>query len=457
MRRVQDRPVDAAWVHAQLLKIHPPAATAPLCLAFSGGADSTALLGLLAAIPDLASRLRAVHLDHGLQADSAHWARTCRATCRALGIPLSVRRLALVRRRGESLEAVARTARYAALAATLKPGEVLLTAQHQEDQLETVLLQLLRGAGVAGVSAMPALAGFARGQLARPLLGVPRQALAEWLETEGLTWVEDPSNQDLALDRNYLRARILPALTGRWPAAAATVGRAARHAAQAQQLLDELGEADLARARVGAALSARVLRALSPARRSNALRTWISEAGVRVPPAARLAEIAGPLLAARADTQPVVSWEGASVKRESQLLWLRSAASAAPAARQESVQGEAVAWRWKARRTLKLAQPPGTLTLRADARGPLDLGALGPLLHLRVRRGGERLRPVKGGARRALKGLLQEARVPVEVRGSLPLLYDGERLIGVAGLWLDESVQATPQSRRRGRLIWSPQ
>src|SRR5947207_1165379 len=211
----------------------------------------------------------------------------------------------------ESLEAAERTVRYRLLGEALRDGETLLTAHHEDDQLETVLLQLLRGAGLAGIAAMPARAPLARGFLVRPLLASSRQELIAYLRARGLEWIEDPMNSELRLDRNYLRARVLPAIRERWPAAATTVTRTARHAAEAQRLLDELGRADVARAAFGARLSAKVLRALTPERRRNALRYWMTAAGYRPPPASRLEEIAGPVLAVRSDASP------ASAGRES--------------------------------------------------------------------------------------------------------------------------------------------
>jgi tRNA(Ile)-lysidine synthase len=427
---------------AELLPQFPDLA---VCVAFSGGADSTALLAALTQLPQRLRSLRAVHVDHRLQPDSRRWSAHCRQVARSLGVPLTVRTATVSRARGESLEAAARSARYALLAAALAEGEVLLTAHHQEDQLETVLLQLLRGAGVAGLAAMPPLTPFAGGVLARPLLGVPRAALGAWVRSRGLCWVEDETNALTHLDRNYLRAEVLPAILARWPAAATTVGRAARHLAEAQQLLDGLGATDSARARSGAALSAKVLRALPMERRRNALRYWIGAAGRLPPSTSLLNEIAGPLLAARADSQPQVSWEDAVVQRQADLLTLR------PTDRATSLSD--LTWHWQERACV-LPPPFGTLAVRRDARGPLDLDALAPTLTLRSRRGGERLRPVLGGPRRTLKQLLQEARVPVRQRAHLPLVFDGERLIAAADLWLDESVQAHAASARRGRLVW---
>jgi len=438
------------WLQRRLTELLPDFPDVALCVAFSGGCDSTALLAALAQLPRPPRALRALHIDHRLQPHSRRWSSHCRRIARRLHVPLTVRTANIVRAHGESLEAAARAARYRLLGAALAAGEVLLTAHHQDDQLETVLLQLLRGAGVAGLAAMPAAAPLGRGVLVRPLLGVPRAALADWVRAQGLAWVEDESNAQLRPDRNYLRARVLPVIRARWPSAAATASRSARHMAEAQSLLDLLGEADAGRASCGAMLSARVLRRLPPERRRNALRFWITAAGLLTPPATRLEEIAGALLAAREDAQPLVAWEGAVVQRQGDLLVLR--AGGAPDTSTPRVPE--VAWHWRRRRTQVLPPPFGTLVLEPDARGPLDLDALGPTLMLRERRGGERLRPHRGGPRRALKQLLQEARVPVPRRAQLPLLFDRGRLIGVADLWLDESVQAHAASRRRARLLW---
>jgi tRNA(Ile)-lysidine synthase len=433
---------------ARLGELLPGFPQVRVCVAFSGGADSSALLAALAQLPRPPLALRAVHIDHHLHPHSRRWSAHCRRVARALGVPLAVRGARLARARGESLEAVARVARYRLLGAELGADEALLTAHHADDQLETVLLQLLRGAGPAGLAAMPARAPFAGGVLLRPLLPWRHAQLLAWLQGHGAGWLEDPSNSELRLDRNYLRARVLPQIRARWPAAAATVGRSAQHMAEAQRLLDALARADAARAQVGARLSARVLRALPPERRRNALRYWITSAGHLAPPARRLAQIAGPLLAARADARPRVVWEGALVEREAQLLTLRvpgATPAAAPAA---------VRWPWRRRRSCTLGGC-GTLTLASDAHGPLDLERLPATLIVRTRAGGERLRPRPLGPRRALKSLLQEAHVPLEERGRLPLVFAGEALIAVAGRWLDASVQAGEASRRRARLIWS--
>jgi tRNA(Ile)-lysidine synthase len=438
----------AQWLEWRLRALLPAYPDVGLCVAFSGGADSTALLAALSQLPRRPASLRALHIDHRLQAASRRWSAHCRRIARQLRVPLAVRTATIVRVRGESLEAAARRERYRLFARTLAPGEALLTAHHQDDQLETVLLQLLRGAGVAGLAAMPEVAPLAQGLLVRPLLTLPRAALVAWVRAQQLSWVEDESNAQLRADRNFLRGRVLPLIRERWPSAAATVARSARHAAEAQRLLELLGQSDADRASCGAQLSASLLRRLPLDRRRNALRFWINAAGALAPPATRLEEIAGPLLEARVDAQPRVSWEGTCVQREGDRLSLSPAgAAAAP------LMGD-LTWSWRRQRTCRLPAPFGALTLERDRRGPLDLDALGPTLVLSARRGGERLRPARGGPRRTVKQLLQEKRVPVGRRAQLPLLFDRGRLIAVADLWLDESVQAQPASRRRARLLW---
>ncbi len=333
---------------------------------------------------------------------------------------------------------------------------MLLTAHHEDDQLETVLLMLLRGAGLAGLAAMPELAPFAGGFLARPLLTRSRGELEAFVRAAGLDFLEDPSNLDERFDRNFLRRRVLPLVRERWPGAAATVGRAARHAAEAQQLLETLAQADLGAARHGESLAASALRALPPERRRNALRLWIAARGFSLPPATRLAEIAGPMLAARADAHPAIEWPGARIERHAGLFTLYPAGDATGArAARSAAAPRALVWAWRSESVCRLPGDLGQLELRADAHGPLSLAALPARLTIRWRRGGERLVVAPGRPRRALKSLLRESRLPPAQRARLPLLYGGARLLAVADLWLDPSVQARPGVRRRARLVWT--
>jgi tRNA(Ile)-lysidine synthetase-like protein len=533
------------WLVGHLEALLPGYPDVSLCVALSGGVDSTALLAALAigvrssraSSPEARAmhlakaraihlpKIRALHVDHGLRPASKQWATQCRLLARRLRVPLKVLTTKVERRAGESLEAAAREARYRLLASALGPGEILLTAHHGDDQLETVLLQLFRGSGLPGIAAMPALAPFAQGWLARPLLSRSRAELEGWLALRGLPWVEDDSNIDESLDRNYLRLRILPLIRARWPGAAVAVGRSARHAAEAQTLLDSLARADVERASYGESISVKTLRALPPNRRRNALRFWIMRAGYLVPDTRRLEEIAGPLLEARRDANPFVEWRGREgpvhaaapfesvhpgtgvmrskrmrslrpqhsqgravaqrsrgngdqpapvsvrAQRNGDLLSIHSAeptprlaprASQPSGIRQSGLTGASMSiqalWFWRSSSTFDLPNGLGQLELQPNDRGPIDLEALPEPLAIRQRVGGERLSPHRGGPRRTLKNLLQEARVPAPERALLPLLFSitahDEKLVAVADLLLDETAQATTATRRRGRLLW---
>ena len=329
-RRARPNAFGPDWLATQLAALIPGFPHTPLCVALSGGVDSTALLAALAAIHPRPAGVRALHVDHGLRAASHAWAQHCRDLARRLHVPLHVLTTKVKRSRGASLEATARDARYRLLTSALQPGEVLLLAHHADDQLETVLLQLLRGSGLPGIAAMPAMAPFASGFLARPLLSRSRAELEAWVRGQGLTWIEDDSNADETLNRNYLRRRILPLIRERWPGSATAVARSARHAAEAQSLLDKLARDDIERASYGESLSVKALRALPADRLNNALRFWITRAGARAPDTRRLEEIAGPLMTARDDANPFVEWgDGAArVQRHNDLLALSVRADA---------------------------------------------------------------------------------------------------------------------------------
>lgn len=432
------------WLRQHLAALVPAFPDSPLCVAYSGGVDSTALLAALARGARL--KVRALHVNHGLHPAAGSWSAHCQTFARRLGVPLKIIAVDVPRTRGASLEAQARDARYAALAAELSAGEILLTAQHADDQLETVLLQLLRGAGIAGLAAMPPLAPFAAGWLVRPLLERSRAELAAWVARSKLDWIEDASNADERLDRNYLRHQVLPRLRERWPACARAVGRSARHAAQAQRLLEEIGRADAHKAADGAAVSVQGLRALSPERRVNALRAWIGAAGWPLPDARRMDELAGPLVDARADANPAVAWGAVVARRHAERLGIYPAPAALP--------DEELTWAWRKRRKLVLPGKLGTLALEADARGPIDLALLPDELTVRSRQGGERLRPRAGGPRRALKSLLQEAQVPPAERARMPLIFAGAQLVAVADRWSDACIHAQPRAARRVRIRW---
>nr|WP_319527459.1 tRNA lysidine(34) synthetase TilS [Pseudomonas laurentiana] len=392
------------------------------CVALSGGLDSSVLLHLLVllsrqhALPPL----RAIHIHHGLQAAADAWPQLCQQRCDALGIELQVIHVTVAP--GASLEQGARDARYRAFTEALRPAEVLLTAQHREDQAETVLFRLLRGAGVRGLAAIPVQRPLGAGQLVRPLLAVGREELERYARQQGLEWVEDPSNTDRRFSRNYLRHDVFPALTRRWPQAALSLARSAVHLEEARVLLEELAQQDLAQARTDSgfewlalpSLDLPALRALSPARQRNALQCWLA-GYTRLP-----------------DSRHWAGWEDLRDATEgSRALWRLTDGELHRC-------GERI-W-WLAGDWLK-PQPPSQSW--SDPGRPLALidngcvrisgDAPQGVLQIRYRQGGETLH-VPGRGQRDLKRLLNERHLPLFVRARLPLLFAGDRLLAVANL-----------------------
>ena len=411
--------------------------------------------------------LRAVHVHHGLRPDADTWASHCRALCRGLRIPLSVRRVTVPRTRGSSLEAEARRVRYGALGQGLRRNEWLLTAHHEDDQLETLLLQLMRGAGVAGLAAMPRDTVFGSGRLVRPVLHESRAALEAFVRARGFSWVEDDSNVDERFDRNYLRRRVLPVLRERWPAAARVASRSASHLGEARALIEALAVEDLARVSVeGGLIELSTLAKLDAARQRNVLRHWLQTRGLAMPDAVHLERIRVELAAARADANPIVRWTGGEVRRfRGRLYALRGPSMREPATRKSATNAttprDRQAWRWRTTRRFELGEGRGVLRLVADTHGPLNAESLPAVLWVGVREGGEKLALEPGGPRRALKELLRVATLPPWEREALPIVFDGKTpaaaVVAVADLLVAAPFRTTVSSKGakgRLRLVW---
>ncbi len=414
-------------------------------VACSGGLDSTVLLHLCVdARERLGAAVTAVHVDHGLHPASAEWARHCEDACARLDVPLLVLRVDARAAKGESPEAAARAARYAALAPLIDDGDCLLTAHHQDDQAETVLLQLLRGAGPHGLAAMPAVERFGRGRHARPLLGCAREDLHAYAGRAGLRWIDDPSNADTGFRRNYLRHEILPRLKSQWPAAARTLARAASHNASAAALLDALAEHDLGGISDEAegSLPIGALAALAPERQANAIRRWLHRLGLPLPTTAQLERLRVDVLGAAIDATPRLCWPGAEIRRyRDRLYGMRPPAPHDP--------GAVLPWDL----AVPLGLPDGgRLTAQAGTdRASASMTRLralrpgeGPVT-VRFRRGGEQCRPAgRGGHRHELRKLLQEAGIPPWLRDRVPLIHVGDALAAVVGVCVSEGWQAGP-------------
>ncbi|KAB0548400.1 tRNA lysidine(34) synthetase TilS [Pseudomonas argentinensis] len=407
-----------------------PWRNAPLWrVAFSGGLDSSVLLHVLAkaARHHELPPIRAVHVHHGLQAAAEQWPAHCQRFCDEWGIALAIEPVQVAP--GASLERAAREARFAAFASLMVPGEVLLLAQHQDDQAETLLYRLLRGAGVRGLGAMAHSRRLGQGHAVRPLLDIPRKVLETYAASQGLGWVEDPSNSDSGFARNFLRQDILPRLAAHWPAASTVLARAAAHQAEAQELLEDLAALDLQRClgQLGVAwltipcLDLPALRQLSDARQRNVLRHWLGTE-TRLPDS-RHWQGWTDLRDAALDGAPVWRLESGELRRHGdQLLWL-GAAWLLPWSKDEQP--------WP-----QVPQPlelPGNGVVEFSGRLPDGRLSIG------YRQGGEVLN-VPGRGRRDLKRLLQEAGVPEFIRPRLPLLRRDGQVVAVANLPLDPAI-----------------
>jgi tRNA(Ile)-lysidine synthase len=398
------------------LDAHPDGA---LCVAFSGGPDSTALLHALAALPQARSRgLRALHVDHGLRADSADWAAQARAFCATLEVACTVARVEVSRASGEGLEAAARHARYAAFAQAIGPGEWLLLGHHRDDQAETVLLKLLRGAGPQGLGGMRATRPLGAGQLWRPLLDLPREVLRSYVRERHLPCVDDPSNRDTTLARNHLRHEILPRLRQSFPHAVDSI----LHSAALCRAADESLRARWLEAygslhdEATGSLDTAAWLALDPALREPLLDHWLHARGLSAPTAAQRRQIERQCRA-RAGQQPCVRWPGTELHIWKGRLW-------AQAPRPPIDPHWTARWHGEA-----LALPDGgKLALEPAVRLPVPLT-------VRLRLGGERIRPAGDRHTRELRDLFQQIALPPWRREACPLLYAADELVAVADLW----------------------
>lgn len=416
-----------------------------ITVAFSGGLDSTVLLAALARLA-LPAPLRAAHVDHGLNPRSAEWSEHCARVAAALGIELRALSVTVERSAPEGLEAAAREARYRALGDLLAPGEWLLTAHHADDQLETLLLRLVRGTGVRGLSGIAEFAPFRGGWLGRPLLDRTREQLLAEAQTRGLTWLEDPSNADPRHDRNYLRLNVVPALRARWPAAALHAARLAALARDAERLLESLAEADAAGLAAPWHVPRAALEALDPARQRNLLRRQLRAVGVDVPGAAKLEELRDALLASHAESHARIAWPGGEGRIYRGALYLMQPLPPASPPGYAASIGRGAPW----------TGPEGRVELvPADGAEGLPQSWVDEGLTLRFRAGGERFRPRGGAHRRSLKQLFQEAGIVPWMRERVPLVYRGGELVAIGDLWLGASVDAAPAHEPRWCVRWS--
>ncbi|MCX8987687.1 tRNA lysidine(34) synthetase TilS [Citrobacter portucalensis] len=413
-----------------------------ILVAFSGGLDSTVLLHQLvqwrAQHPEVA--LRAIHIHHGLSPHADSWVQHCESVCMQWLVPLVVERVHL-EDDGLGIEAQARRARYQAFAQTLLPGEVLMTAQHLDDQCETFLLALKRGSGPAGLSAMGENTPFAGTQLIRPLLAQTREALETWARQHELCWIEDESNQDDTYDRNFLRLRVTPLLQQRWPHFAQAVARSAALCAEQESLLDELLASDLADCITAHGTLLLVpLMMMSDVRRAALLRRWLAGLNAPMPSRDGLERIWQEVALAREDASPCFRLGEYEVRRyQSQLWWVKS------------VDGQSetvIPWlEWKT----PLALPAGLGSVQLISAGELRMPQADEAVSIRFKAPGL-LHIVGRNGGRKLKKIWQEQGIPPWRRDTTPLLFYGETLIAAAGVFVTR--EGAAEDEEGVSLIW---
>jgi tRNA(Ile)-lysidine synthase len=396
--------------------------------------DSCVLLNALAEIrKDLGVPVEAIHINHGLQTKALKWEQFCRETCARLDIRFSHLQLSLRPAAGESLEAQARDARYSAIAGRMEADEALLTAHHGDDQVETFLLQLLRGAGVSGLASMPCSRQWEAGWLMRPLLEFSRGDLLTWAQQQKLQWQEDPSNQSLHIRRNFLRHKVIPLLKDQWPGVISTTGRSARHCAEAAHLMREVGTSDLALISDAGKpwrLLMSALDVLSPQRQKNLLRYWIRHQGLPVPGHQVIERVLSEVMQAQQTGSPLLTWKSGEIRRYRNHLYLMPPLMDAP---QEDVKLD-----WNVQSTLELPEGLGQLSLKSGIEWKDEV------LCVVFRTEGLKCRPGKTKRNRSFKRLCQDYAIPPWVRSRLPLIYRGDDLIAVADYCLCDEKSDMP-------------
>ncbi|WP_413706764.1 tRNA lysidine(34) synthetase TilS [Ralstonia sp. Ralssp110] len=425
-----------------------------VAIALSGGRDSAALLHASAAWRDSGARVQlvALHIHHGLQADADVWECACQRMAEAAGVAFYARRVHVAIDAGQGVEEAARDARYAALEALCAQtgASILLTAHHQDDQAETVLLQLMRGAGLHGLAAMP-MARAGAVTLLRPWVDAPRSEIELYAHTHALSWVEDPSNTDARYARNALRP-LLSGMANHFPAYREALSRSAGHLADAAALIDEIARADLMHIASADGLDVAALIALSAPRQRAVLRAWLADSGMRALSTRRLEDLRTQLIDARDDGALCIELSAVQVRRYRGVARVDAGANEALEPVAVAIGATAFEPELRTEQRVNVAAWGGTLLFAPVASDGVAAQALKAPLSLSPRRGGERIVLRSGAPSRALKQAYQEAGIPAWERQRLPLLYAGEMLVFAAGLGMN---RAATHSGAGWQITWT--
>jgi len=397
-------------------------------IGYSGGVDSHVLLHLCASITRLKENITAVYVHHGLQAEADSWARHCEKTASSLGVGFTLLRANAFPSQGESPEEAARNARYTALKSLMDVNDVLLVAQHRDDQMETCLLQLFRGSGLRGLSAMPEIMAFGQGIMLRPLLAISKQSINEYAQAHALNWVEDPSNQSNDYDRNFLRNAVLPLLKQRWSACDKTVARSAKHCADAQAVISEFANELFGPIfnKADNTLCISQLKSYKMIQQQLVIREWFQTLKLKMPTQAFVERLQSEVISAREDSGPVLSGQGYCVRRYRDKLFCLKQASP-----------EIVLYRvWPPEQESIEVSAHQTLSCVPSLFGISREQWQNATVVVKARSGGEKICLPGRKGHHALKNLFQEAGIPPWKREAIPLVYLDDKLAAVGDLWI---------------------
>ena len=399
-------------------------------VAYSGGVDSHVLLHLLASSKALPIHcLKAIHIDHSLHDDSAQWAMHCAKVASTLGVDFQSIKVEVLNSHAMGVEAAARRVRYQAIAGKLSTQDIVLTAQHQEDQAETLLLQLLRGAGPKGLSAMASLSSLGEGQMMRPFLNTTQVEIMAYATEHKLDWIDDPSNSNNQFNRNYIRHEVWPLIIKRWPSASRLLSRSAQHCCEADTLLADLAKLDLAVVLgKGSENSLNIdgLLSLSIERCKNLLRYFIVSHQFSLPSATMLQRIIDEVCLSAEDSMPMIQWTGIQIRRyRGEIFFLKP----------QKPVNTSHTFLCKTTERLKLFEDCFLTWLVVENMG-ISQAMFDDGLQVGFREGGEKIKLYGHQHHKSLKTLWQEWAIPPWERDRIPLLFYGNELIAVVGYGL---------------------
>ena len=404
------------------------------CIAFSGGMDSTVLLHVMKNIIDEKSQIRAIHINHNIVDNSKVWTKTCKSICKNFGIDIEIISLE-VTHNGYGLEAAARDERYKKLKEILYENEYLLTAHHEEDQMETVFLRMARGTGLDGLQGINEKYSFGEGIIFRPMLEVSKTSVMDYAKEHQLKWVEDSSNQDTHFDRNFLRKKIIPQFRERWPSIASSVSRLSQLSAQNIKILNQIAEEDIGPIANMNELPLAKLLDKSFERANNMLRYIILANGMSIPSMKTLQDGLKEMLDPETD-KSVIAWKDYCIRKYKNHLYFLSNSDLEPNKVDVRIP-------WEIGKTVNLGENIGTIEATFIHGDGLSIEKCKNKLTISYRQGGELIKPIGHRINKSLKNLFQENQILPWMRDKIPLIYYQDELVSVADLWFNQNYVAS--------------